>query len=69
MRRTFDLALAAAAGFGAFMALILSVYLSGATFGQRCGRAYSGPAEQERCVKRLSTGGDVYPASLSAEGV
>lgn len=37
-------------------------YLSGSTFGQRCERAFrDDPAQQERCVDRLSKGGFVYP--------
>jgi hypothetical protein len=38
--------------------LIIGVFASGATFGQRCQRAYPDrPLEAERCAERLAHGG------------
>lgn len=45
------------AAFGAAMALALLVWMSGATFGQRCEVAYPGDVfAQDRCVHRLAHG-------------
>ena len=35
------------------------VFLSGATFGQRCAKVYEDPREYEACLKRLRTGGEI----------
>lgn len=47
-----------AAGFGAFVALVLIVFSSGQMFGQRCERLHpNGDARTiERCVAQLSEG-------------
>ena len=46
------------AGFGAFLALLLIVFATGQTFGQRCERLHpdGSAAELERCVTQLSDG-------------
>ena len=46
---------------GLFVGLVTLVFATGATFGQRCGKAYSDPVSIERCVERLNDGGQVYP--------
>ena len=52
-----DLFRAGLAGFGATAALILAVFLTGSTFGQRCERAFpDDPPAAERCVVDLSEG-------------
>jgi hypothetical protein len=55
------LAISFVGGFGATLAIIAVVFASGATFGQRCERAYRDPVHVEDCVVRLSAGGRVYP--------
>jgi hypothetical protein len=45
------------AGFGGAVAIILMVLSTGATFGQRCNRAFpDDPVAAERCVYDLSHG-------------
>lgn len=51
------IACAILAGFGGAVAIILMVLSTGATFGQRCNRAFSDdPVAAERCVYDLSHG-------------
>lgn len=45
-----------AAGFGAFLALLLVVWASGSTFGQRCESMGHAGAAWEDCVHRLARG-------------
>lgn len=56
-----DLLKAFAAGFGAFLVIILVVFATGATFGQRCERYYpnASPLTVDRCVEHLSNGGAI----------
>lgn len=45
---------------GVFAVLLAVVFATGATFGQRCAKAYTSPPDIERCVERLNSGGPVY---------
>ena len=45
----------AATGFGAFLALVLLVFATGQTFGQRCAAAGFSGQQMEACIHRLSS--------------